>query len=127
MGLLPQILALLAMASMGASLLIARVAWPKFQAMERRGGTRKPVPVHLMGPGANSSRFFGLFWLTAIPADRPQLKRLVLAYRACHAAAGLLMLVAMATMFAPGGVTREPAPRPGTPPPVTIPISAQDH
>ncbi|GEM_PF-6264701 len=127
MTIVPLIFALMAMACLGGSLLIARIAWPRFQAMERRGDMRGSVPVHLMGPGSDRSRLVSLFWRTPIPEDRPQLKRLVLAYRLANIA-GLVLIIATAlAIWASAGVRSNYTPRPDGRPTVTIPISAQDH
>ena len=102
---------------------IARTAWPKFKNLERRGVLKRPVPdIESMG-NTNSMGKFTLMWATRIPEDRPQLRRMVLWYRACQ----ILGMVAMLASIIAVRSGTAPWRAEHVPPPVTLTIPVQDQ
>jgi hypothetical protein len=122
---LPLFLIVAGFVLIGLSTLFARMAWPRFRSLERRGLLKTPVSDIESTGNTNSLRTFGLLWFTPIPADRPQLKRLVLAYRACQIIGALLMFGAAVTLGTLGGDSTPSVRERQAPPPITLIV--QDH
>ncbi len=119
-----QILAILAVASMFLSMGAAYLAAPKLNAFLKRRTPSVHVPAFDLGDHRGTNRLISRLWRVEVPRDRPRLRRLVLAHRACLIASPLLMLATMAaTALLPRDEMSVGRQYPGAPPPTVVTVS----
>lgn len=115
-----QILIFAGMASVFLAIGSAYLAAPMLRARMKQATPSVDVPLFDTGDQRGMNRLYALLWTVDLPADRPRLRRMVLAHRAFLVAAPLLMVGAVAATALTPLVESAPRPRSGEEPPVFI-------